>query len=241
MTELRWREALKTVPVFAPTIRWDVDRTALVVVDMQNATCAPGLGGSEYLHRWFPDVARYYYERLGRAVVPTVARLIEAFRARGHRVIFLTVGSHLPDGSDFEPLRRRREQEVRESHGVGTVLTALGTDAHAILSALAPRPGELVLNKVTRSAFTSTGIDQLLRNLGITGLMFAGVATNACVMATAESAADRGYHCAIIEDACAATSQTLHEAALLIFASLYGPVLTADEVLETVMGTASRA
>ncbi|MGQ0571014.1 MAG: cysteine hydrolase family protein [Armatimonadota bacterium] len=241
MAELDWREALKAVPVFAPTIRWEADRTALVVVDMQHATSAPGYSGHEYLRRSFPEVARYYYDRLSSVVIPNIATLLQAFRARGNRVTFLTVGSHLEDGGDFEPLRRRREEEIRESTGRGTVLAARGSDAHAILPVLAPRSGELVLNKVSRSAFTSTGIDQILRNMGLTGLIFTGVATNACVLATAESAADRGYSCAIVEDACAATSRTLHEAALLNFASLYGPILTTNEVLEKVLGAATFA
>lgn len=235
MAELSWRDAIKAVPVFAPHFEWEVERTALVVVDLQNATSAPGFSGEQYLRRCFPDVARYYYGRLSQLVVPNVARLLEGFRGAGRRVVFLTVGAHLEDGSDFEPLRRLREEEIRAETGQGSVLTTRASDAHAILPALAPRRGELVLNKVTRSAFTSSGIDQVLRNMGVNGLIFTGVATNACVMATAESAADRGYRCALVDDACAATSQTLHESALLIFASLYGPVLTTDHVLETVL------
>ncbi|MGQ0568569.1 MAG: cysteine hydrolase family protein [Armatimonadota bacterium] len=107
----------------------------------------------------------------------------------------------------------------------------MGTDDHAIIPPLAPRSDEIVLNKVTRSAFSSTGIDQILRNLGVEGLVMTGVATNACVGMTASDAADRGYKVVVVEDATAAPSPILHEAALLNFAYLFGHVKTTDEVL----------
>jgi nicotinamidase-related amidase len=72
--------------------------------------------------------------------------------------------------------------------------------------------------------------------MGITGLAVAGVATNACVAATAFDAADRGYRTVLVEDACAAIDPVLHEATLLIFSHLYGRVLTADALLRELEG-----
>lgn len=226
-----WREALTKKPVWAAEFELDIERTALVIVDMQNVTTCRGYSGHRFLSANYPEVAAAYFQRVDDIVLPNVKRLLTAFREYRLRVIHLTVGSHLPDGTDFEPLRRSRENDFEQEGGEGSVLTGVGGEPHAINPHLAPQAGELVLNKVSRSAFTSTGIDQILRNMDITGLIFTGVATNACVGATAEDAGDRGYRCVVVEDATASTDPILHESALLNFASLYGKVMVSDEVL----------
>lgn len=227
-----WREEIANKPGVVPPFVLDAGRTALIVVDMQNTTAARGYGVERLFQREHGPYGAYYFERIERVVIPNVARLLDAFRQTGGRVLHLTVGSFLPDGSDFEPLRRAHDDRLhREGRTERRVLASMGTDDHAIIPPLAPRSDEIVLNKVTRSAFSSTGIDQILRNLGVEGLVMAGVATNACVGMTASDAADRGYKVIVVEDATAAPSPILHEAALLNFAYLFGQVKTTDEVL----------
>jgi nicotinamidase-related amidase len=227
-----WREVLTKHPVWAADFELDIERTALVIVDMQNVTTCVGYSGHRFLSTGYPEVAAAYFRRVDDVVLPNIERLLTAFRERQLRVVHLTVGSHLPDGTDFEPLRRSREDDFEEEHGEGSVLSSVGSEPHAIHPRLMPQAGELVLNKVSRSAFASTGIDQVLRNMGITGLIFTGVATNACVAATAEDAGDRGYRGIIVEDATASTNLILHESALLNFASLYGRVMASEELLD---------
>jgi len=226
-----WRDELaKRSGVVAP-YRLDRDRTALVIVDMQNVTAArrPTDGSSaEALDAY----QAYFFGRIEAVVVPSAARLLAAFREARLPVVHLTVGSHRSDGLDFEPLRRAFDRELRRGgRAVYRPLAAAGTEAHAIIRPLAPQADEIVLNKVTRSAFTSTGLDQVLRNLGLTGFVIAGVATNACVGLTASDGGDRGYKVVMVEDATAAPTPTLHEAALLNFAYLFGHVRTTTEVL----------
>jgi len=57
--------------------------------------------------------------------------------------------------------------------------------------------------------------------------------TDACVITTARDAADRGYNCVVVEDACASFDQLAHEAALLNFARTFGVVMNCDEVFST--------
>jgi nicotinamidase-related amidase len=120
---------------------------------------------------------------------------------------------------------------LREGRVQRRVIAAAGTEDHEIIRALAPKPDEIVLNKVTRSAFSSTGLDQILRNLGVAGLVMAGTTTNACVGLTACDAGDRGYKVVIVEDATAAPTPVLQEATLLNFAFLFGHVRTTEQVL----------
>lgn len=227
-----WREEIAKKPGVVPPFTLDPDRTALVIVDMQHVTSARGYGVDRLFRREHAPYGAYYFARVEDVVIPNVARLLGAYRETGRRVLHITFGSYLSDGSDFEPLRRAHEYRLRREGRIeAPVLSVVGTEDHAIIEPLTPRPDEIVLNKVTRSAFTSTGLDQMLRNLGVDGLAMTGVTTNACVGVTACDAADRGYKVVIVEDATAAPSPVLHEAMLLNFAYLFGHVRTTDEVL----------
>jgi nicotinamidase-related amidase len=115
---------------------------------------------------------------------------------------------------------------------IGTASIPPRTDAWAqIVSALAPRPDELVINKTTYGTFNSTGLDHTLRHLGITTLVVGGVVTNVCVETTARDAADLGYQVILVDDACAAYSPEIHESTLLSFQGPFGRVRQADDVL----------
>lgn len=226
-----WREEIARKPGVVPPFTLEPERTGLVIVDLQNVTAARGFAVEQLFAREHAPYHTYYFRRIEAEVIPRAAALLAAFRQARRRVIHLTVGSHLPDGGDFEPLRRAHDERLHHAgRAPRRVIAALGTTDHAIIPAMAPRADEVVLNKVTRSAFSSTGLDQVLRNLGLNGFVIVGVATNACVGMTACDAADRGYKVVMVEDATAAPSPILHEAALLNFAYLFGHVRTTEEV-----------
>jgi nicotinamidase-related amidase len=107
----------------------------------------------------------------------------------------------------------------------------VGSFEHRIVEPLAPKPGELVLNKVTSSAFLSTGLDQILRNMAITDLVVTGLLTNGCVEATAIGAADRGFRVTLVEDACGTFSLEAHEASLRNFARMRGLVADTEQMV----------
>jgi nicotinamidase-related amidase len=208
---------------FNPPFRLNPARVALVVVDMQYASASRdhGLGG--FLAERGQEVrGEYRFDRIETVVVPTIQRLLEAFRRRGLRIVYLTVGSELPDYSDLLPHMRGLAEAVGNT---------AGRKEHAILDALAPFPGEPVINKTTMSAFHSSGFEQLLKAWGVEQLVLTGVSTNSCVEGTARDAADRGYRCVLVDDGCGAASQRLHEAACENFQRLLGRVDSAAAVL----------
>lgn len=226
-----WRAHLETLPRFAPSVRLDPAHTALLIVDMQRGSAHRDSLSGAFLRDHYPERHAYYFDRLEHTVIPTLTHLVQTFRSAGRRIVYLTVAAHSPDGADFEPQRRAREGEIESVYGKRSVLTYVGSPDARILPEIAPQPGDIVLNKVSRSAFNSSGLDQVLRNMGMTGLAVAGVATNACVAATAFDAADRGYRTVLVEDACAGIDPLLHDATLLIFSHLYGRVLRAEQLL----------
>jgi biuret amidohydrolase len=208
---------------FNPGFALDPHTVALVVVDMQYASGSRDHGlGRGLKARGQEALGAYRFDRIERTVVPTIQRLLAFFRDRGLKLVYLTVGSELPDYSDLLPHMRA----FAESAG-----NTRGNHEHEILDALAPRPGEAVLNKTTMSAFHSTGFERLVRAWGIEQLVFTGISTNSCVEGTARDAADRGFRCLLVEDGCGAASRRLHDAACENFARLLGRVDSSAQVI----------
>ena len=208
---------------FNPGFRLDPARVALVVVDMQYASGSRHAG----LGRLLKDQGREAqgterFDRIETVLVPTIGRLLEAFRARSLRVVFLTVGSELPDYSDLPPHMRPMAEAVGNTRG---------RREHEILDALAPLPHEPVLNKTTMSAFHSSGFERLIRAWGVEQLVFTGISTNSCVEGTARDAADRGFRCLLVEDGCGAANRPLHDAACQNFQRLLGRVDSSARVI----------
>jgi nicotinamidase-related amidase len=213
-----------------PQFEVDWQRAALLVVDMQNYGCNPDAGLGPMLSERHPEIAGYYLPRVTETVVPNARRLLEGFRAAGGRIVFTRHGPLLADGSDMIARRRRRDRDALEATGT-PALWHRGTFEHDVVAALAPAPGELVLDKNTSSAFSSTGIEWLLRNMDVDTLVLVGMATDMCVETTARDAADRGFNVIVVEDATATFFEHHHRAALSAFARVFGQVWNSERVL----------
>jgi nicotinamidase-related amidase len=227
-----WKKGFEKYPHLVPEYRLEPDKTALLIIDVQNRAVKPEYGAlASLLQETHPQIAEYFLARAEHLVVPNISRLLDFFRSNHLRVIFLTIGPTLPDGADWiSPISygygvMERQTGKRSLHPVGT-------PAHNIIDELKPTPGELVVNKTSSSPFSSTGIDASLHALGVDTLICAGLATNACVDLTARDAADRGYKVTIVDDACVTMDQEMHDSCLRIFAVFLGNVRTTQEVTE---------
>ncbi|MGK9171071.1 cysteine hydrolase [Inquilinus limosus] len=170
----------------------DRSATALIVIDMQRDFLEPG-GFGESLGN---DVGRL------RAIVPAVRQLLDGFRAAGLPVIH-TMECHRPDLSDCPPAKRDRGRpalRIGDPGPMGRVLIA-GEPGTAILAAVAPLPGEAVIEKPGKGAFHATRLGDELSRLGTRQLVLAGVTTEVCVQTTMREANDRGFECLLAEDA----------------------------------------
>ncbi|MGH8430244.1 MAG: isochorismatase family cysteine hydrolase, partial [Solimonas sp.] len=178
--------------LFNPPFALERETAALVVIDMQYASASRHYGlGALLQARGLQANGAYRFDRIEKVVVPTIQRLLAAFRQHGLPVIFLTVGSERSDYADLLPNMRRFAEAI------GNRASA---QEHRILDELAPQAGESVVNKTTMSAFHSSGFERLVQAMGRTQLCFTGVSTNSCVEGTARDAADRGFQCVIVED-----------------------------------------
>ena len=223
MAEIRDSMDQDYVVVYTPRLEIEPERTCLVVVDLQYATGTrtTGLGkllaGQGRLHE-----AEYRYTRIEQYVLPNTTRLLEAFRSLDLRRVFLTYGSEVSDYSDLSDQMRALCEATNNR---------VGEREHEIIDELKPWPNERVFNKITPCAFPSTPIELVLHTFEVKTLLFVGVSTNMCVEHTLRDAADRGFHCILVEDACGADSQAMHDSAVGVVPRLYGGVMTTDEVL----------
>lgn len=97
-----------------------------------------------------------------------------------------------------------------------------------------PEPGERVLSKTKAGAFSTTGLDVLLRELGRDTLILMGVATSGCVLSTARWAGDVGYKFVVVSDACDDRDPEVHRVLTEKIFARQGTVLTAQEFLQVV-------
>jgi len=169
-------------------------RAALVIIDMQRDFIEPGGFGAALGN----DVSL-----LEAAIAPTRA-LLDAWRARGWPVVH-TRESHAADLSDCPPAKRLRGTPALRIGDPGPMgrLLVRGEPGCEIVAALAPWPGETVIDKPGKGAFFGTPLQQQLQGLGVTQLVFAGVTTEVCVQTTMREANDRGYDSLLVEEATA--------------------------------------
>lgn len=207
------------------------EKSALVVVDMQYASIHGDYGFQKlYRQLGMESETTYSQERLWNLIVPNIQRLLDAFRRKEIQVIYLTVGSEREDYSDFCSRRLARINFWKE-RGIEIPYARVGDPGHAILKELEPVPGELVVNKTTASAFNSSTFSKVLKERGLSNLVFCGVGTNYCVEMTFRDASDRGYLCVLVEDACGTSTPEMHQRAVDTM-SFYGRVESTESILK---------
>lgn len=174
--------------------------TALVLVDFQRLTCDPSVGlGAATRASEQPDALSGYYERVEKAKAEAVG-LLDACRAKGLLVIHVRTAGRLPDGRDMS----------RKAQAQGLVCGPDSAEAEFLLP-FRPKEGEIVLDKPASGIFTGTGLDELLRNLGIENLILSGVSYDGAIEGSVRSISDRGYGLFLATDACATYLQELQD------------------------------
>lgn len=170
---------------------FDLQKTALVLIDMQRDFIEPG-GFGETLGN---DVS------LLEAIVPATKTVLDAWREAGGLVIH-TREAHQPDLSDCPPAKLNRGSptlRIGDEGPMGRILV-MGEPGNQIIDALAPVEGEWVIDKPGKGMFYATGLHEKLQARGITHLLFGGVTTEVCVQTSMREANDRGYDGLLLED-----------------------------------------
>jgi nicotinamidase-related amidase len=153
--------------------------------------------------------------------VDRATALAAAFRRHALPVVLVNVTGRAPGRTD-----------TRSSAG-----GARPADWAELIDELDVRPSDHLITKRRRSAFHDTGLDTLLRDLGVTQIVLAGVSTSSGVESTARSGADHGYHVVLATDAMTDPDPEAHRHSVgRIFPKL-GETATSTQIIDTIGAT----
>jgi nicotinamidase-related amidase len=149
------------------------------------------------------DVQRGIVERIeDPGLVPRLGQAIEAAREHGVAVIYVTVGFR--PGHPEVSARNRMFSALQQAGGLGE------SEGPQVLTAIAPRPGEVVTTKRRVSAFAGSDLDVILRAQDITTLVLTGISTSGVVLSTLRAAADLDFSLTVLRDGCADADEEVH-------------------------------
>ncbi|PAX57939.1 cysteine hydrolase family protein [Brunnivagina elsteri] len=183
-------------------VRVDLAKTAILVIDMQNDFCHP----DGWLSHIGVDVTP------ARQPIKPLQNLLPILRQANIPVIWLNWGNR-PDLMNISANLLHVYNPTGEGIGLcdrlpvnGAEVLMEGSWAAAVVDELEQLPQDIKVSKYRMSGFWDTPLDSILRNLGRTTILFAGVNADQCVMATLQDANFLGYDCILVEDCTATTS-----------------------------------
>jgi ureidoacrylate peracid hydrolase len=196
-------------------------RTAHLVIDLQNGFMEPGAPVE------VPEA---------RTIVGNVNRIAAAVRDSGGLNVFVRFTTP-GEGDPAWPVLYERMGLAADRHR-----EAFAPGAHhwQLWPGLDVRAEDAVIEKCRFSAFTpgASGLDALLRGLGIDTVIVTGTLTNCCCESTARDAMQLNYRVLIAADANAALSDAEHAATLQIMALVFADLHSTDELVELVQAPA---
>lgn len=182
-----WNAALlKSERKFARGKRYVRHRSsvALLLIDVLN-------------HFEFPDG-----RQLLRNALPLVPRLMQLKqRARGRNVPVIYVNDNFG-------------QWQSEVSALVAYCTRGNCASKPFVRPLQPDQSDYCILKPMHSGFYQSPLDLLLRHLGVSSIVLAGLATNSCILCTAHDANMRELGVTVVSDCCAARRRREHEEAI---------------------------
>jgi ureidoacrylate peracid hydrolase len=211
-----------TIEAEPEPIEIEISKTAVLVVDMQNAFVRKG----------------GYFDLAGRdisvteGIIGPCRDVVSAARQRGIRILYLQMGCR-SDLSDKGPpdapgaLKSKSLSLVRQRPEMKDKFYFYGTWGAEIIEELEPRPADIVIKKQKYDGFIGTNLEIILRTLGIKYLTFIGTATNLCVESTLRHAFFLDYFPILVSDAVSqAGSRITQQATILNVQTHFGWVTT---------------
>lgn len=222
-------QRISLIPAEPEPFAVDFTRTAVLVIDMQNAFVSRG----------------GYFDLAGLDISPareiiTSCRLITRLsREKMIKIIYLQMGfgDDLSDlGGPNSPVfqKSRALKIMQDRPELKEKLQIFGSWGAEIIEELKPQPGDIVIRKRKHNGFIGTNLDFILNTHDIRYLLFTGIATNICVQATLSHAFSLGYFPLLVSDAVSPMGPALtQEATIINVKSSFGWVTTSENVAET--------
>jgi ureidoacrylate peracid hydrolase len=194
----------------------DPARTALVVVDMQNAFMLPGVAHSLCLE--------------AQEIVPNINRLAQAVRETGGAVVWIQTAyteETQKSWSVYYGISRPEQNRKRVE-----ALTP-GSKGYELWGTLDARPDDVYVEKKRFSAFIqgSSNLAETLRARGIDTILVTGTVTNVCCESTARDAMMCNFKTVMVADGNAAVTDEDHNNSLAAFYLTFGDVMPTDMLI----------
>jgi len=200
-----------TIEAEPEPISIDLSKTAILVVDMQNAFVRSGA---------YFDLAGYDISATGKIIGPC-QKIITAAREKNLKIIYLQMGCS-PDLSDKgapdspSALKSRALNLINQRPELKDKLYIYGSWGAEIIDELKPQQGEIIVKKQRYDGFIGTNLDLILRTLGIKYLLFIGTATNVCVESTLRHAFFLDYFPILVSDAVSQMGSNITQQATIL-------------------------
>jgi len=211
-------------------IEIDLLKTAIIVVDMQNAFVRKG----------------GYFDLIGidisdnEKIIEPCKNIIRTARTKGVKIIYLQM-AYSPDLSDMGPQdspsssKSRGLTLIKQRPELKDKLYIHGTWGADIIEELSPEVGDIVVRKQKYDGFIGTNLDIILRTLGIKYLIFIGTATNICVESTLRRSFFLDYFPILVSDAVSQKgSKMMQEATILNVQSTFGWVTDSIRLIKAI-------
>ncbi|MCY4290900.1 MAG: isochorismatase family protein [Roseovarius sp.] len=212
------RHSENAAPGGAADIRINPSRTAIIIQDMQNDVI---MDGGAFADSGAPTHARE------QNVIENCRQIAEAGRRAGIWVIhvwFICEPGH--------PAIRRHCALYDGLFSANAMVR--GTRGAAPVSELIPQQGDLVVEKMSMNPFETSRLDSYLRHAGVDTIINTGAWTNMSVEHTARTAADKGYHVIVPENACSTMNSDWHGASINYAMQNVATVTNASQVLAAI-------
>ncbi len=220
-----------TLPTETKTLRLDLAKTAILVIDMQNDFCHP----DGWLAHIGVDVLP------ARSPIAPLQTLLPSLRTLDIPILWVNWGNR-PDLRNLSAAALHVYNPTGTGVGLGDPLPKTGDPvlqagswAAAVVDELEQKPGDIRVDKYRMSGFWDTPLDSILKNLGKTTLLFAGVNADQCVLCTLQDANFLGYDCILLQDCTATTSPDFcWQATLYNVKQCFGFVTTSGLFLQAI-------
>jgi len=201
-------------------------KTALVVVDMQNAFMLPGVA-----HALCPRAVE---------IVPNINRLAGAVRETGGTVVWIVTNfteQTLNDWSTYYDMIGPERTAKRRA-----ALTE-GGKGHELWRELDVCPGDLKVSKLRYSAFLpgASDLPDILRQRGIDTVLITGTVTNVCCESSARDAMQLNFKTVMVTDGNAAMTDEEHNWSLINFYNAMGDIMPTDMLMSCLRRNAQKA
>ena len=219
-----------TIEAEPEPISIDLSKTAILVVDMQNAFVRKG---------GYFDLIGIDISEAGKIIGPCKDIISEA-RGNGIKIVYLQM-AYSPDLSDTGPrdspasyksqslILMRQRPELKDK------LCLAGSWGAEIIEELKPEPGDIVVRKQKYDGFIGTNLNIILRTLGIKYLIFIGTATNICVESTLRRSFFLDYFPILVSDAVSQKGpKMMQEATIINVQSTFGWVTDSMRLIKAI-------